>query len=465
MLKGIKRIHFVGIGGYGMSALAYVFLEAGYYVSGSDLKSSSLTEALEKMGAEIFLGHSREHVQDSDMVVYSTAIPSDNPELEEARAKGLPLWHRSLVLASLLNEKYGIAVAGTHGKTTTTAMISLLLEHAGLEPTSLIGGEVSFYHGNACLGKSDYVVAEACESDYSFLQYKPNIAVLTNIEPDHLEYYEGSFHKQVEGYLGFVNNIKKDGTVIYYGDDPVISSLKDRVQPDKISYGFSEDVDLRAVDIELEGLSSSFKLVYRGEELGQVVLKVPGLHNVLNSLAAAAVALKLNVAFETIKEAFCSFNGAKRRFEVLGEEQGILVVDDYAHHPTEIRETLRTGRQGGRRVVCIFQPHRYTRIQYLWKEFIEAFDSADVVILTEIYSAGEPTLPGVSSRLLGEEVKKRKKSQVYLVGEKEEVMPVLGKVASRGDLVITMGAGDIWEVGKKFLQGLSQGNFNGARSL
>lgn len=451
MLAGKKRVHFIGIGGYGMSALAFILLQAGYDVRGSDLKSSRLTEILAEKGSKVYIGHSARQIGDAELVVYSTAIPPGNPEMEAAREKGLPLWHRSELLAAILNVGYGITLAGTHGKTTTAAMVSLLLEKGGLDPTAVIGGEVPFFQGNARLGRGKYIVAEACESDHSFLRYRPFLSVVTNIEADHLEHYSGNFAGLVDTYVDFINNINENGAAIICGDDPVLQELRPQLQPPLISYGFSEHVDIRGKEVKLEKLGSSFQLYFKKKHLGKIALKVPGKYNILNALGAIGVALFLGIAFPVIKEALSAFEGVKRRFEIVGERDGIMVVDDYAHHPTEIKVTLQAARRSGRRLVCIFQPHRYTRTNFLWKEFVEAFDNADVLLLNDIYSAGEEPIPGVNSQRLAREIRQRGHEHVLVVKDQRETVQALHRIARSGDLLLTMGAGDIWQAGRKFL--------------
>ncbi len=453
MLKEFSKVHFIGIGGYGMSALALILLQSGHEVQGSDINSSKITDLLQKSGATVFTGHRAEQVGDARLVVYSTAIPDDNPELAAAREKEIPLWHRSEMLAAILNGGYGIAVAGTHGKTTTTAMVSLLLTTAGLDPTAIIGGEVSFFGGNARLGKSRYIVAEACESDHSFLRYLPSLAVVTNIEADHLEYYGGNFGRLVDTYRGFIDNVREGGTVVICGDDPILRDFRERLRPPVLSYGIDyEDVDLRGSDIRLKELGSLFRVFYRGELLGEAELRVPGRHNVLNALGSAAVGLSLGIDFATIREALSLFDGARRRFDIIGEKRGIMVVDDYAHHPTEIKATLKAARGSGRRLICVFQPHRYTRTSFLWEQFLEAFEEADIVLLDEIYSAGEKPIAEVSSQKMARQLEERDRLGVHVIGDKEEMVRFLKEETRGGDLVITMGAGDIWKVARRFYE-------------
>lgn len=451
LLKGFKKVYFVGIGGYGMSALALVLLKAGLDVRGSDIKSSRLTEILEKAGARVFIGHQAEQLEDAELVVYSTAIPPHNPELKAARERGVPIWHRSELLAAILNTGWGIAIAGAHGKTTTTAMVSLLLERGGLSPTAIIGGEVSFYQGNASLGGGKFIVAEACESDSSFLRYIPYIALVTNIEADHLEYYDGNFEKLVETYRGFLNNVREGGVAVLCADDPVLRELKGKLPCRVLTYGFSEEAEIRGGDVELKGMGSTVRVFQQGRPLGELSLKIPGQHNVLNALGATAVALLLGVDFVTVSKALAAFEGARRRFEIVGEKRGVMVVDDYAHHPTEIMATLRAARQSGRRIICVFQPHRYTRTFFLWNDFLEAFAGADLLVLDEIYSAGEEPIAGVTSRALANEISKRG-YPVRVIQDREEMLRFLEKNTRLGDMVITMGAGNIWQVGREFVR-------------
>ena len=451
LLQGVQKVHFIGIGGYGMSALAHILCNAGFTVSGSDLQANKLTAGLQKAGALVFRGHRAEQVGGAELVVCSTAIPPDNPELQAARQRQVPIWHRSELLASLLNHRLGIAIAGAHGKTTTTAMVALLLEKGGLSPTAVIGGEVTFFGSNARLGEGPYVVAEACESDHSFLRYYPYVALITNIEPDHLEYYDGNFSKLVDSYRAFINNVREDGFAVICGDDPVLQQIRGELRPALLPYGLGDGVELKGENVQLKGLGSSFDVVFRGKQLGRIALNVPGEHNVLNALGAVAVALSLGLDFSVIAAALEAFDGARRRFEIVGSPEDILVVDDYAHHPTEIRATLQAARQSGRRVICIFQPHRYTRTPFLWNDFVQAFDEADRVLISGIYSAGEDPLPGISSNALVEAVRERGHSHVYAVETEEAILDYLQQQARRGDLVITMGAGDIWKTGREFV--------------
>jgi UDP-N-acetylmuramate--alanine ligase len=452
LLEGLKKVHFIGIGGYGMSALAFILLQAGIDVRGSDIQRSGITAQLEKAGAKVYLGHNPEQLGDAQLAVYSTAIRPDNSEMEAAREKGLLLWHRSELLGAILNAGYGIAVAGTHGKTTTTAMISLILARGGCDPTAVIGGEVPFFQGNARLGKSPYIVAEACESDHSFLRYQPRLAVVTNIEADHLEHYNGSFEQLVETYRHFINNASAKGQVILCSDDPILQDLRPGLAPPLMSYGLRPGADIRGGEVQLQGLGASFQVYSKEKHLGGITLKVPGRYNVANALGAVSVALHLGIDFTTIQEALARFDGVKRRFEIVGEREGVLVVDDYAHHPTEIKAALEAARQSGRRLVCIFQPHRYTRTSFLWDDFVLAFDEADILLLTGIYSAGEKPLFRITAPRLAREIQKRGHKDVHFLEDKEQIIEFLEKNTQSGDLVLTLGAGDVWQIGRGFLE-------------
>ncbi|MDO9573561.1 MAG: UDP-N-acetylmuramate--L-alanine ligase, partial [Candidatus Contubernalis sp.] len=380
-----------------------------------------------------------------DLVVYSTAIPSTNPEILAAREKNIPLWHRSELLAYLINSRHGIAIAGTHGKTTTTAMVSLVLEKGGLDPTAVIGGELSDFDGNARLGNSKYLVAEACESDHSFLRYKPSLAVITNVEADHLEHYGGSFERIIETYEMFLKNVKKGGRSIICGDDPYLERLKGSCADQCITYGLNNKSHYWVTDISYNREGSSFTVYFGDQKLGEMKLSVPGEHNIYNALATVVVARELGMDFIDIKEIFKTFKGAKRRYQIVGEAKGITVVDDYAHHPTEIRVTLKAAKlTGDRRIIAVFQPHRYSRTYYLFDDFVTCFKDADLIIITPIYSAGEDPMEGISSEILAGKIKDEENREV-LVLEPSEVEEYLLNNSRPGDIIITMGAGDIWK--------------------
>ena len=457
MAMSEQHVHFIGIGGYGMSAIARVMLEMGYRVSGSDVAQQELTEMLARRGAKVFIGHDAEHVRGADLVVYTSAISSGKVEKAAAESLNIPVIHRSQMLARLLNAKKGIAVAGAHGKTTTTSMIALVLEHAGLDPTYIIGGELLNVGSNAKAGKGDFVVAEADESDGSFLQYQPQIAVVTNIEADHLENYDGDFGKLKEAYVRFLSQVKEGGKAVVCLDDPELSALLPSATGDFITYGTHPDAQYRATDIVLGDRRAEFTVLSHGVPLGRVTIHVPGRHNVLNALAALIVAMEAGVAFDKAAEALAEFSGAKRRFQVLGDAGGILVIDDYAHHPTEIIATIAAAKATGKRIVAVFQPQRYTRTFYLLDSFSRAFGEADEVIIVDIYSpAGEERIEGVSAARLADLIRERSNPNVTHISTKEEVLAKLERESRPGDLVLTMGAGDIWQVAKRFAQTLKE---------
>lgn len=444
----LEHVHFIGIGGYGMSAIARVMLEMGYRVTGSDVASQELTEKLAAKGAKIYIGHTASQVQGADLVVYSTALPKDNVERVEAEQRGIPVIHRAQMLARLLNERKGVAVAGAHGKTTTSSMIALVMERCGTDPTYIIGGEIMNIGTNAKAGQGPYVVAEADESDGSFLQYYPSVGVVTNIEADHLENYEGNFDRLKEAYVQFLNQIRPDGKAVVCGDDKNIRELLPNLSGQVITYGIDQPCDYMASDIELGDRKVSFTLHAYGEKLGQVELSVPGQHNVYNAMATIIVCLEAGIPFADIVKAITLFTGAKRRFQVLGEVRDILVIDDYAHHPTEIEATINAAKATGKRIIAVFQPQRYTRTFFLLDAFSRAFSEADEVIITDIYSpAGEKQIEGVHSSKLVELIKTNSNASARYIPTKQEVISDLQDRLQPGDLVLTMGAGDIYKVG------------------
>lgn len=446
MLKDIKRIHFIGIGGYGMSALARVMLDLGYHVSGSDQKQSKITDKLALEGAVIHLRHDAQYLNGAEMVVYSTAIPADNPELIAANACGVQLWHRSELLAQFVNGRFGIAIAGTHGKTTTTSMVAKVLAEGQLDPTAFIGGVLEDFDGNSRIGKSEYVVAEADESDNSFLRYRPRMAVVTNVEADHMEHYQGDFKRLLAGYRNFLGNISSEGCAIIFADDKYLGSMLPDNLRKIITYGLLKG-DYRAINLETKGWGTSFTVLYHNQSLGEIRLLVPGAHNVENALAAVAVGRELGVPFETIQAGLGEFRGADRRFQFLLAQDGILVVDDYAHHPTEVRVTLKAARSNKpKRVIAIFQPHRYTRTQYFLEDFAESLKDADKVLLQNIYAASEDPLPGISSAALAEKIRAYG-VDVEQVDDVDLIVEKVLNMACPGDLILTMGAGDVTELG------------------
>jgi UDP-N-acetylmuramate--alanine ligase len=454
MFKKIRHIHFVGIGGVGMSGIAEVLHNLGYQVSGSDLKVSEHALRLQSLGMTIQIGHNPAHVQDADVVVRSSAVAPENPEIVAAKAHAIPVIQRAEMLAELMRMKYGVAVAGTHGKTTTTSMVATVLAKAGLDPTVVIGGRLDALGSNAKLGRGEFMVAEADESDGSFLKLAPTIAVVTTVDAEHLDYYR-DLQQIKETFLEFINKVPFYGSAILCLDQEQIQDLLPRVQKRVVSYGCRAQADLTAEGVSLTGLSSTFKVRFRGEPLGEVQLRVPGVHNVSNALAAMAVGLELDIEFAAIRTALGEFSGVARRFQVKGSPRDIMVVDDYAHHPAEIQATLKAARDGfGRRLIAIFQPHRYSRTQRLLPEFASAFDVADQVIITGIYPAGEAPIAGVSGRQIADGVVGRKGPEVLYVERKEEIPDRVVELARPGDLVITMGAGDIWKAGEQIIDRL-----------
>ena len=455
MVKRYRHIHFVGIGGAGMSGIAEVLHNMEYVVTGSDLKASEVTRHLEQLGIRVSIGHRPEHVQGADVVVRSSAVALDNPEVAAARQHLIPVIPRAEMLAELMRLKYGVAVAGTHGKTTTTSMLATVLAHGGLDPTIVIGGRLRGLGSNAKLGKGEFLVAEADESDGSFLKLSPTLAVVTTIDAEHLDYYRDLAHIQ-EAFLQFINKVPFYGSAILCLDQENIQDLLPRVEKRFITYGLRTQADITAREIMLQGMGSEFVVVARQEVLGKFRLRVPGMHNVSNALAAVGVGLDLAIEPEAIREALEEFAGVERRFQIKGEARGIVVVDDYGHHPAEIRATLDAAKEGfGRRVVVVFQPHRYTRTKYLLRDFSTAFYQADVVIVTEVYAAGEPVIPGVSGRQIAEGALEHGHRNVTFVKDKEAVPDLLLPVLRPGDLVITMGAGDIWQIGEEIMRRLT----------
>ena len=453
MLRKIQRVHFVGIGGSGMSGIAEVLLNLGYTVSGSDLKRSAVTDRLAKLGARIAVGHGAEHVQGAHVVVTSTAVRSENPEVLEARRLGVPVIPRAEMLAELMRLKYGVAVAGSHGKTTTTSMVALVLDKGGLDPTVVVGGRLGVLGSGARLGKGDFMVAEADESDRSFLKLSPTVAVVTNIDREHLDTYRDLADLQ-EAFLGFVNKVPFYGASVLCLDDPPVQDLLPRVERRVVTYGLSPQAHVSARDLTVGPLGSTYTATLGGEALGALELGVPGAHNVVNSLAAVAVGLDLGVPFAAVKDGLQSFTGVDRRFQVRGEAGGVLVIDDYGHHPTEVRvtlEALRT-RAGTRRTVVLFQPHRYTRTQALWDDFCRCFHQADVLLLTDVYAAGEEPVEGVNAETLARAIGERGHRNAVHAGDLKAATERLVETAQDGDVVLTLGAGSVWTAGEELLK-------------
>lgn len=456
-IKPERRIHFVGIGGIGMSGIAEVLLNLGFSVSGSDLRQSDTTERLKTLGGDITVGHSADRIRGADVVVVSSAIAQDNIEVVEARRHAIPVIARAEMLAELMRLKYGVAVAGTHGKTTTTSLLATVLFEANLDPTIVIGGKLNILGSNARLGQSDYMLVEADESDGSFLKLSPVVAVVTNIDAEHLNYY-GSMESLDNAFLDFINKVPFYGTAVLCLDHPRVQKLLPRIRKRYVTYGLSTQADYRADDITYEGLESRFQVWRKKVALGRLELKMPGAHNVLNALAVVAVCDELKIGFGVVRDALKAFGGVQRRFTIRGEVAGVTVVDDYGHHPAEIVTTLRGARRSfpQKRVVAVLQPHRYTRVQRLWREFSTAFNQADRVYVTDIYPASELPIEGISARRLAESIRRCGHKDVRHSGNLEDTATQLCREAAPDDLIITLGAGDVWRIGEKVVQKLKE---------
>ena len=445
--RNFQQIHLIGIGGSGMSGIAEVLLSSGYMVSGSDLKLSPVTERLRKLGAKIFEGHQAENVHGAHVVVISSAVRTDNVEVLEAQKLKIPVIPRAEMLAELMRLKYGIAVAGAHGKTTTTSMVAAVLGAAGLDPTFVVGGRVNHAGSNAGVGKSEYMVVEADESDRSFLLLAPVVAVVTTIDREHLDHYH-SLEEIQDVFLQFVNRVPFYGSVVLCLDEPNVQAILPRVKRPVITYGTSNQADLVIADVKLDGLSSEFRLKYHGEDLGLFQLPAPpGIHNVRNAAAAAGVALSLNVPADLIRAGLAKFSGVGRRFEIKGTYNGVTLIDDYGHHPAEIRATLEAARGCGyQRLLVLFQPHRYTRTQHLWEDFRKSFNQADVLVMTEIYAAGEQPDAGVTGEKLADAIRSAGHKNVVFTSTMQAGMEYLLREARPGDAVMAIGAGSVGRV-------------------
>src|SRR5881394_3409514 len=459
MFRPFQHIHFIGIGGIGMSGIAEVLANLGFRVSGSDQKKSEVTDRLEALGVEVTEGHAAENVGDAHVVVRSTAVRDDNPEINEARRQSIPVIPRAEMLAELMRMKpYTVAVAGSHGKTTTTSMVATVLGTAGLDPTFVVGGIVRTYRANARLGKSELMVVEADESDRSFLMLTPMIAVVTNIDREHMDYYH-DMEDVRRCFTDFVNKVPFYGAAVLCLDDPHVQAVIPKVERRRITYGLSAQADISAHDIHFDNsFGSSFTVLSGIDVLGKATLKVPGKHNVYNSLAAIAVALELDVPFDTIAHALGEFSGAERRFQFKGEERGITLVDDYGHHPTEIKATLSAARIGApnRRIVVLFQPHRYTRTADLMDEFASAFNNADVLLVSDIYAASETPIEGINAEVLTGRIKSYGHKNAEYIGALEGAAESLRSKVREGDLVITLGAGSVHRSGDQLLELLQE---------
>ncbi|MEW6291158.1 MAG: UDP-N-acetylmuramate--L-alanine ligase [Thermodesulfobacteriota bacterium] len=456
MYNKTKHIHFVGIGGIGMSGIAELLLNLGYSVSGSDLRQSDITRRLQSLGGRIYQGHNGAWVGNADVVVISSAVKDNNPEVLAAREAFIPVIPRAEMLAELMRlKKYGIAVAGSHGKTSTTSLVGWLLAEAGLDPTVVIGGKVNSLGTNAKLGEGEFLVAEADESDGSFLKLSPVIEVVTNIDLEHLDYYR-DIDEIKEVFLQFINKIPFYGAAVLCLDDDHVASLLPRIKKRVITYGLVTQADISGRQLRAEGLTTSFEVCRGGEVLGEIMINFPGRHNVLNSLAAVAVGLELEIPFARISAALATFTGVQRRLQIKGEARGVTVIDDYGHHPTEIKATLAAIRSAwpSRRLLVMFQPHRYTRTQGLFKEFCTAFHDADILILTEIYPASESPIAGVTAENLMIGIKEHGQRQVYLAAGVDDLAGQVQPMLEDGDIVLTLGAGDILRAGEQLLSAL-----------
>jgi len=439
-----------------MSGIAEVLLNLGYEVSGSDIRETEITRRLEQLGARVSYQHQAKNIERSEVVVVSSAIKEGNPEIHAAAERLIPVIPRAEMLAELMRMKYGVAVAGTHGKTTTTSLIATVLAHGGLDPTVVTGGKLNSIGSSAKLGQGDFLVAEADESDGSFLKLLPTIAVVTNIDPEHLDYYQG-IEQIKEAFLQFIERIPFFGLAVLCLDQENVQDLIPQLRKRLTTYGLSSQADFQAKDMSFDGPQTSFELVHMGKPIGKLTVQMPGIHNVCNVLATVATAFELDVDFKTVQEALAGFSGIQRRFQKKADIEDILVFDDYGHHPTEIKATLRAAKRGWRRrVVALFQPHRYTRTKALFDDFLTAFYEADVLVITDIYPAGEEEIEGVHARHLFEGIREHGHRDVHYISDQHEVLQYLLKAITPGDLVITLGAGDIYRVGEDLIKGLGR---------
>ncbi|WP_165078918.1 MULTISPECIES: UDP-N-acetylmuramate--L-alanine ligase [unclassified Desulfovibrio] len=453
MKSKIRHIHMVGIGGAGMSGIAEVLLSEGYGISGSDMAESAVVRHLRALGAAVAVGHAAENVGDVEVLVKSTAIAEDNPEVVEARRRNIAVIPRAEMLAELMRLRQGIAIAGTHGKTTTTSLTASIFDTAGLDPTVIIGGRLNVYGANAHLGRGDYLIAEADESDGSFLCLLPILNVVTNVDDDHMDHYQ-SREALDEAFVRFMNKVPFYGLNIVCGDDPGVRALLPRVKRPVATYGFGEENDLRAEPVEC-GAKSRFAVWHRGRRLGEATVPQPGRHNILNALGAIGAALAADIPFDVCAEGLAGFRGVGRRFEFKGEREGVTVVDDYGHHPAEIEATLRTAHEvfPGRRIVAAFQPHRFSRTQAHFGEFCKVFDLADALLLTEIYAASEKPIPGVSGQSLAEGIGQVCDTPLRYCRTLDDLLDALGEELKHGDVLLTLGAGSITRLGPAWLNG------------
>jgi UDP-N-acetylmuramate--alanine ligase len=456
MFTSIKKLHFVGIGGIGMSGIAEILLDQGFIITGSDRAASDNTERLTGLGAHVYIGHTASNVEaDVDALVYSSAIQPDNPEIVVAQQRKIPVIRRAEMLAEVMRLKYGIGIAGTHGKTTTTSMVSLVLMEGGVDPTVIVGGRLHGLAGsNARMGKGEFIVVEADEFDRSFLSITPTIAVLTTLETDHLDCYR-DLEDIKSAFIQFASKVPFYGFVVLCLDEPALQDIMPKLKKKIITYGLNGQADLQAVDIAHKQNKTRFTVIHEGQELGMVEIQIPGKHNVQNALAAIAVGLELNVPFDKVKAGIEKFTGVFRRWEVKADLGDITVVDDYAHHPTEIKATLAGVKAGWRRrVICVFQPHLYSRTRDFYDEFGRSFFNADILVLTDVYPAREEPIQGVSGELIAHAAKEFGHKRVEYIPDKTKVPDFLMQIKQPGDIIITMGAGDIWRFGEEFISRL-----------
>jgi UDP-N-acetylmuramate--alanine ligase len=454
MFKNIRKVHFVGIGGIGMSGIAEILLNQGFEISGSDKVLSEVTNRLSDLGMKIYEGHSRENLKDADVLVYSSAVTIDNPEVQEAISRKIPVIKRSEMLAETMRLKYGIGIAGTHGKTTTTSMVGLTLTEGDIDPTIIVGGKLSGLGGtNARLGNGEFIVVEADEFDRTFLKLTPVIAAITTLESEHLDTYK-DLDDIKSAFIEFANKVPFYGFVVLCMDEPALQDIIPKINKKIFTYGLTAQADIRAIDITYEKFFSSFTVEYKGKKLGKIKLKIPGVHNVKNSLVAICIGTELGIEFNVIKKALESFGGVYRRFEVKYNKE-ILVVDDYAHHPTETSATLAGIRAGwDNRLVAVFQPHLYSRTRDFYQEFGRSFLNTDVFVCTDVYPAREEPIKGVTGELIANATKGFGHKNVMYISDKNNIPDVLKKIKQNGDIIITMGAGDIWKFGEKFIETL-----------
>lgn len=462
VFRKIQHIHFVGIGGSGMSGIAEVLLNLGYIVSGSDMNESEVIQRLRTAGGHITIGHSSSNVKGAQVVVISSAVSQDNAEVVAARESSIPVIQRAEMLAELMRLKFGIAVAGAHGKTTTTSMVASVMAAAGLDPTVVIGGKLNSLGSNAKLGQSEFLVAEADESDGSFLKLSPAIAIVTNIDAEHLDYY-----RDIDGikktFINFINKIPFYGVAILCADNENIRAILPFIEKRYMTYSVGGKADITATEIVTENGKSEFRVLHKGIDAGRFVLPVPGLHNISNALTCIGIAIELDIKTDDVRKALRDFSGVERRFQITGrinspgkssrDSEDVLIVDDYGHHPTEIKATLSAAKEGwGRRTVVLFQPHRYTRTRDLMQEFTGSFDNADILIVTDIYPAGEKPVEGINSERLCDAIRKHGHKDVVFIPDKNDIYCYIKKIIMPGDMIITLGAGDIWKTGRQILQ-------------